>query len=256
MLSAHVLGMLGQLDDLGLCEQWTRDAVNREDPVTAARLRLLLVPRLLADDEMARAHESLLISGELLGRRPGLTALLHFNARAHIALYEDDEAALARVCADVEAALRSPLLVVRIWRSDHAIVRARVLLGASRDAEQPELLLGRVERCIETIGEIGLECHVDHARMLGAALAARRGEKAQAIELLDAILADADMVGDSRILLACARLRRGQLIGGEVGAALVREGERALIARGVKHPQRFARVYAPGFDDDARSAKS
>jgi eukaryotic-like serine/threonine-protein kinase len=249
MLFAHVLGMLGQLDDLGLCEQWTREALDREDAVVAARMRLLLLPRLLASGEVARAQEHAVVPRELLGERPGLTALLHFNGRAFVALYQHDREALAGVTADVDAAMRSPLLVVRIWRSDHMIVRARLLLAASRAAEQPEPLLVKVESSIETIGEIGLECHVDHARILSAAVAARRGDKALAVELLDSILADGDMVGDSRILLACARLRRGQLVGGELGAALVRQGERALAAHGVKDPMRFARVYAPGFDD-------
>jgi len=249
MLFAHVLGMLGQLDDLGLCEQWTREAMDREDAVVAARMRLLLLPRLLAADDVARAQDHAVVARELLGERHGLTALLYFNGRACIALYQHDQEALARVAADVDAAMRSPLLVVRIWRSDHLIVRARLLLAASRSAEQPELLLAKVEKAVEAIGEIGLECHVDHARMLSAAIAARRGHKALAIEALDTILADADMVGDSRILLACARLRRGQLVGGELGAALVQQGERALAAHGVKDPKRFARVYSPGFDD-------
>jgi hypothetical protein len=249
MLFAHVLGMLGQLDDLGLCEQWTREAIDREDAVVAARMRLLVLPRLLAAGDVERAQEHAVLPRELLGERPGLTALLHFNGRAFLALYRHDVEALAEVTADVDAAMRSPLLVVRIWRSDHMIVRARLLLAASRASQQPDLLLAKVERAVETIGEIGLECHVDHARMLSAAVAARRGDTALAIEQLDAILADADMVGDSRILLACARLRRGQLLGGELGTALVRQGERALAAHGVKDPQRFARVYAPGFDD-------
>jgi eukaryotic-like serine/threonine-protein kinase len=249
MLFAHVLGMLGQLDDLGLCEQWTREAIDREDAVVAARMRLLLLPRLLAADDVERAQDHAVVSRELLGERRGLTALLHFNGRAYIALYQHDQAALARVAADVDAAMRSPLLVVRIWRSDHMIVRARLLLAASRAAEQPELLLAKVEEAVESISDVGLECHVDHARMLSAAVAARRGDSALAIELLDSILADADMVGDSRILLACARLRRGQLVGGELGAALMQQGERALAAHGVKDPKRFARVYSPGFDD-------
>jgi tetratricopeptide (TPR) repeat protein len=249
MLSAHVLGMLGQLDDLGLCEQWTRDAMDHEDAVVAARLRLLALPRLLADDEVTRAQQHLLVSSELLGEPHGLTYLLHFNARAAVALYEHDEDALARTSQDAEQVNRSPLLAIRIWRSDYVIVRARILLATSRVSSEPQRLLDKAERVIDTIGEVGLECHVDHARILSAALAARRGDKQQAIELLDSILADADMVGDSRILLACARLRRGQLVGGQLGAALVREGERALLARGVKHPHRFARVYAPGFDE-------
>ena len=59
-----------------------------------------------------------------------------------------------------------------------------------------------MEKTIETIGEIGLECHVDHARMLSAALAAHRGDERQALELLDCILADADMVGVPHVAFA------------------------------------------------------
>jgi len=99
--------------------------------------------------------------------------------------------------------------------------------------------------------ELALECHADHVRLLRAAVHHQRGETEQACTALDAILSDADMGGEGPMILACARLRKGQMIGGEAGTALVEEGKQELSLRGVKDPVRFARLYAPGFDDPA-----
>ena len=65
---------------------------------------------------------------------------------------------------------------------------------------------------------------------------------------LDSILTDADMCGDSRFIRPCAAWRKGELLGGEAGAALIRQAEQELRQRGAKDPVRFARMYSPGFD--------
>ena len=41
--------------------------------------------------------------------------------------------------------------------------------------------------------------------------------------------------------------RRGQLLGGNAGAALVAEAEAEFRKREVRNPTRFVEVYAPGF---------
>ena len=143
---------------------------------------------------------------------------------------------------------KSPLLVVRVWRSDTSLYRVRGLLGAAVHAKEPGPLLAKAEHVLSTVESVGLECHVDQVRLLRATIAHRRGDRIRALELLDAVLLDADLLGDNRYLLACARLRKGELLGGDVGRDLVKEAERTLQRRGVKAPSRFARMFAPGWE--------
>jgi hypothetical protein len=44
-----------------------------------------------------------------------------------------------------------------------------------------------------------------------------------------------------------ARRRRGELVGGDEGDALVWEADRALDAAGIKSPDRWLELHAPGF---------
>jgi hypothetical protein len=65
---------------------------------------------------------------------------------------------------------------------------------------------------------------------------------------INMILSDADMGGDSRLIRACAMLRKGEMLSDGTGTVLIRQAEQELRSRGAKDPQRFARIYAPGFD--------
>jgi hypothetical protein len=122
------------------------------------------------------------------------------------------------------------------------------MLAASRVAPDPESMLNSAEQMLSELDELGMDCHADHVRILRAMLALRRDQKAEALAGLDAILSDADMGGESGIIRACARLYKGRLVGGDGGAALWQDGVRELASRGVKEPERFARIYAPGIE--------
>jgi hypothetical protein len=150
--------------------------------------------------------------------------------------------------ADYDRLTRTALFVIPVWRSDHTVNRARLFLLASQSSDDPEARLKEVEERCEAIEELGLECHVDHARILRAGLCFRRDDVSGALHWLNTILSDADMGGDSRLIRACARLRKGQLLGGEEGAALVDEGKRELAGHGARNPSRFAELYSSGFD--------
>jgi len=256
MLFAHVKWMMEQLEELGVCGQWIRDAMEREDIMVATRLRLIMLPRLLAEDDVSRARRLLVVPEELRSGGQSLTDLLSFNAQTSFALYQDDPDALHE--AQVASALldASPLLVVRIWRTDQLLQRARLLLASSTRDADPSTALAGAEKALDGLEELGLECHVDSARVLRAALAYRRGSRTLALELLDALLLDADTQVEGRHLLSCARLRKGQLLGGEAGRELVADAVRVLSRRGVKEPLHFARIYAPGFEDVGESSES
>jgi serine/threonine protein kinase len=245
-LYSRTLSLHGELEELGVCEQWIREAAECEDLVTLARLRMLLVPRLLMKDDVEQATRMLTFPTDLSDPL-GMTKGFRLAARLSLALYRNDTASLLRTAAKFDAGVRSPLLALSILRSDHSICQARAHLAANIEAEDAEPGLLKAEEAIAMVEKLGFECHVDHARILRAAVADQRGQQQQALALLDVILADAEMGGDSNLIRACALLRKGELLGGDLGASLIREAERDLGSRGIKDPKRFSRLYAPGF---------
>jgi hypothetical protein len=89
------------------------------------------------------------------------------------------------------------------------------------------------------------------ACMLRAALAQRRGQRARAV----ALLTEAEALHGSASMplhVAYARRRRGELMGGEDGDSLVWEADRSLEEAGIREPQRWLGVLAPGFPPESR----
>jgi hypothetical protein len=247
MLYARVLAMLAQWDDLARCDAWIREAEQCEDLVTAARLRMIGIPRMLMEGDLDAAESALRIPEPLVGPTADLTQLLRVLGEVSVVLYRDDPDAAEAMLHKADEIDSSPLFALRLWRSDHLVNRARLFMIASRSAEHPEERLAEVERCIETIEMLALECQMDHARILRAGLFHRRGDTQAALHELNTILSDADMGGDSRIIRACARMRKGQLLGGDEGEMMISQSQRELRTWGAKDPERFARVYSPGF---------
>jgi hypothetical protein len=84
------------------------------------------------------------------------------------------------------------------------------------------------------------------AQLIRAGIAARRRDSAAAIRLLEAAASGLDECGMS-MMAAAARRRRGELLEGEAGRALVHEAESAMRAEGVGDPVRLTNVFVNGF---------
>ena len=65
MLCARALAMTGDLDGLGRCEAWISEASECDDLTAVTRLRLIALPRVLADNDLAQAERALELSPEL-----------------------------------------------------------------------------------------------------------------------------------------------------------------------------------------------
>jgi tRNA A-37 threonylcarbamoyl transferase component Bud32 len=110
--------------------------------------------------------------------------------------------------------------------------RSRLLRSAARDAR-------RIER-----RRAGWALSL--ARLIRAGIASLGGKKAEALALLSAAedgFTAAEMAGHA----AAARRRRGELLGGDSGRALVEAADAWMQGQGVKDPARFAALLAPGF---------
>ena len=169
-----------------------------------------------------------------------MDVLLHEGRAA--AAWEHCEAAWGRVN-------RRSLLAVGIVAllADWARARAAVARATEpvRDAGAPfrrEAL--RMARRIERIR--GLPIAAPHGCLIRAAVAHQKGRAAEALGHLERAEAGFDQAGMMLYALA-ARRRRGELTGGDAGRDLVSAADAAMGERGVKAPERFAEVYAPGF---------
>ena len=73
-----------------------------------------------------------------------------------------------------------------------------------------------------------------------------RGDRQRALQALELALPLLD-AADLGYLAACARYRRGQLLGGAAGRELVARSEGFFASQGVMSPERCLAMSAPGF---------
>jgi len=145
---------------------------------------------------------------------------------------------------ELEASL---ILRIRPVGLEAAAFRGRLALGAAaetRDAGDRQRLIKEAARQVgKARGEPPSACV---ATLLEAGVAAARGDLERARERLT--VAEAEAQGSGMAAHAwVARWRRGKLLGGDEGAALVASAEAAARAEAVVKPERFAAMMAPGF---------
>ncbi|MET0406003.1 MAG: protein kinase [Cystobacter sp.] len=140
-------------------------------------------------------------------------------------------------------------------RGVHTRGSATVALALRRPAER-ESLLDSAQKDAEGLLQVGRQCMgsapplgqylLGVAALLRAAVASARGQRARALVELEEALSGLDLSGE-RMLVACVRRRKGELLGGAEGQALIEASEAAMRAEGIQEPARWTEVYAPGF---------
>ncbi|WP_437571845.1 serine/threonine-protein kinase [Sorangium sp. So ce542] len=118
--------------------------------------------------------------------------------------------------------------------------------AAPGDARLARRLLGEAERDARRLSREGAPWVAPMATSLRAAIAAQRGQAARALSLLEAAAAAFDG-SEMALFAACARRRRGQLLGGEEGRALIEAADAWMAGQGIRNPARIAAIFAPGF---------
>ena len=132
LLYARTMGLMGQLEEMGVCEQWIRESLECEDLISATRFRLIIVPRMLLDGDVEQCERALELPDELRDEGVGITHLTWLIA-----------ATMLR--RDVAAARAEQLLgqrEVEAGRLEHALVLER---ERARE-RQPALAARVVER--------------------------------------------------------------------------------------------------------------
>jgi serine/threonine protein kinase/tetratricopeptide (TPR) repeat protein len=241
------LQLLGRFDELARrTERAAADARasgNRYSEV-CARLYSAIPP--LAADQPAVARERI---DEALARAPVgdhyiKTTALKFECFSDLYAGRPDDG-LRRVEAAWPMLKATGLMRSANFRLVFHGLRAGLLLAARGD---DPAALSAAEADVNVCADSGYPYASGQTAMWRAAIAARRGKREVALAAVDAALAafaEADLPLES----AYARRRRGQLLSGSDGRALVVEAEAALRARGIVNPLRWVRSQAPGFPE-------
>ncbi|HQU44108.1 MAG TPA: hypothetical protein PK867_14910, partial [Pirellulales bacterium] len=176
------------------------------------------------------------------------------SARTYIDLYRDDAAGawqnLVREWPRLRASFLLNVECVRVYMRH---LRASCALAAADDPRTASSDRRQLERAARGgARQLGRE-RPRYARpldmLLRAALAARTSRRDQAADLLAGAIAllDNHHLG---IYAAAARYRRGQLIGGEAGEALLRQATDWMRQENIVRPERIVDLFAPGFGRD------
>ncbi len=244
LMIASLQHTFGLWDDLAIANRWAREAEERDDVVVASLLRLITSSLSLAHDDVAAAKARCV---EVM--RPfvtsGLTAFTQWMARTQIALYVQDIEQCAERSAELDEFLTLPLAQVAVWRARLLLMRARSALCAAQAHPDRARLLARAAADVDATILLALPCFVDQARLLQAALAEQRGDRKQAVALLDAVLASKDAEAQPLVVASAIR-RRAELVADHAAEWLAR-GDGLMRERGVARPGRITHLFAPGF---------
>jgi hypothetical protein len=179
----------------------------------------------------------------------GVFHLQHWHeieALTDLVLYEGSGATTA---ADLEprfAAFRASLLLrVQIVRAVYCWVRGRLLLAAAAaGTAEPKRVSRELAHLARLLERERIGYATVYACELRAARAALDGNAEAAVAELDCGITAA---GDQMLLhAAAARRRKGQLLGGDQGAALVAEADAWMKSEHIVNPARMTEVYLPG----------
>ncbi len=234
-----------------------KEAEERDDRTGTTNLRTRVSYLVsLADDEPERARAEV---REGMARWPRQTFHSQHSwelyAQGEIQLYEGScVPAWDQVCRIWPALKRSVLLRIQNVRIESHYLRARCALGASLDpASAPDQRAGLRRAAWRDISRLARENSPwakAVADLIGASASLAEGQHDSALSRLHAA-EDAFSTLDMPLHGAVAKRRRGALIGGSDGRALVEEADAWMSAQTIRSPAKFAAMLAPGPFDSA-----
>jgi hypothetical protein len=208
----------------------------------------------LAEDRPADARADVLdaLASWLPGYRElGNQQYLAMRSLTHIALYEGDpETHADDLTARWRGFFGSMLASVDFLRQDGLWSSGAWLLARARAARErgaasaARAHLAEAKRRLRRLQKIDLPMARGHAARLAAGVAAAEDRPEEVVSRLRDALA-LDDAAEAMLYASCLRLRLGDRLGGDEGAALRRAGEAWLAERGVRAPERMAAAHVP-----------
>ena len=171
--------------------------------------------------------------------------------QTHVELYRGDgAAALRRVTAAWPRLKGALLLMVQSTKLEAHHLRGRVALMAARavTGKPRQALLAQAAADAKVVLGEKMAWATPLGHLIAAGVAATRGDAAAARALLTQAATGLDDAGMA-LSAAVARVRLGLLEATDAGRATARTATEWLARQGVKRPERFVAMFAPGFDD-------
>jgi serine/threonine protein kinase len=234
-------------DLTGAVNEYVHNAERRGDRHLETSLRRLFCDTWLARDDVASAQAELDRASWVPPEgRYHVQHWYELRARAEIDLYAGAAAsAHERLDAGSRSLERSLLLRIQDVRTDYAYVLGRCALRMARTDGDVAPWLRRVRTAIDHLARERIGYATAWAHLLGAGLAATRGDATAALAALRAAEGVAEE-HDMALCVAAARRRRGALLGGTAGAELIADADSRMAALGVRAPARMTELVAPG----------
>jgi tetratricopeptide (TPR) repeat protein len=247
------LAYLGRTADLWRrVSQLAHEAVDRGDRYLSTILRLSFpsIAWLLGDDVAAARR---MVNEALDGWSPRASTVYHWyglGAQMQLELYEGDGvAAHARIRSAWRVLERSLILRLEICRIEALHLRARAAVAvAAAEPSRREAALREATRDAQRILRIRSGWADPLAHGVLAGVAALRGRLEEAAVRLDQATRGFE-AGDLALHAAVARRRRGQLLGGDEGQALVATADAWMGSQKIGNPARMSALLVPGFPD-------
>jgi serine/threonine protein kinase/tetratricopeptide (TPR) repeat protein len=258
--TSAVLWQHGSMRELaGKGMTWWRHAQESGDHCGMVWLQLYMSSAQLAAGDAAAASQLVAeIQPMLSTQRFTPQHLLYVVKACDSDLYRGEpEAAWERITQAWRTAELSHAMGWPIFRvlGVHARGAAAVALAQRRPSER-ESLLASAEKDAADLAQVGQQCTpgaplLGHyllgvAALLRASAAGARGLRAQALAELDDAMTRFGTSGE-RLFAACARRRKGELLAGDEGQALIEASEAEMQAQGIREPARWTEIYAPSF---------
>jgi hypothetical protein len=227
-----------------------KEAQERDDLYAVTNLSLVIRPFLrLAANEPERARAELQQVMQNWSQQGfHVQHMNRMHDETHIDLYlGDGPAAWARLEEHWPTLGRLHFLRVQQVRIFLLHLRARsALAAAAQDAGQRQFYLDAAEKDARALDRERIAWATALAQLIRAGLACRRGDTARAVRLLRESATSYDAL-TMRLHAAAARLRLGDLLGGEEGHALQTAAVEWMSAQTIQDPKRMTDMLAPGF---------
>jgi hypothetical protein len=169
-------------------------------------------------------------------------------ARTQIDLYNGDaNAARERLNSRWSKMYR----IARYWQEGRTtcvdlLGRTALALAQKSGARDAKALLKQVGRCIRRLDRERSPLSSVFSSLLRAGLAAVAGDRSSMVSLLE-VAEETAMVHEMALYAACARRRRGHLLGGDQGRDLVRSADAFMSEQEIVRPEKIVELLSPGF---------
>jgi hypothetical protein len=138
------------------------------------------------------------------------------------------------------------LLKIQSLRAELTHLRAQLRVAVAAESRDPRALLKGAARDARSLAAERTPWVDGLGQLIEASVAYGEGDEARAVSRL--VTAEQSFVGaDMPLYAVAARHRRGEILGGDVGRAMVAAAHQSFASEQVARVDRMLEIFAPGF---------